>query len=184
MLREWVKKTCLLGYEMLFFSKGFFIVKLSTEAYYQRVLEKGPWFWGRFILSMQRWFPDFNPLAMITMTTLVWVRIPNLSFHFYTTTFLPTLGNVLGRFIKIDTNWISKGFITFAHICIEIKLIQGLPDMILIYWTKDDPYTHMVDYDNASFRCCSCQQTRNLQETCHLSPTPSSFPRARKRENG
>jgi hypothetical protein len=102
-LREWVNKTWSSGHELFFFSKGFFIVNFSTEADCQCVLEKGPWFWGRSGLSMQRWFLEFNPLTMTAMTTLVWVRLPNLPLHFYTPAFLLTLGNVLGKFIKIDT---------------------------------------------------------------------------------
>jgi hypothetical protein len=183
-LREWVNKTWSSGHELFFCSKGFFIVNFSTEADCQRVLEQGPWFWGRSGLSMQRWFPDFNPLAMTAMTTPVWVRLPNLPLHFYTPSFLPTLGNVLGRFIKIDTDRITKGFVTFARICIEIDLSQGLPDRILIDWTEDDPYTQLVDYENTSFRCHSCQQTGHLQATCPLSPTPFSSPGAQKRANG
>jgi hypothetical protein len=124
------------GHELFFYSKGFFIVNFSTEAECQRMLEQGPWFWGRSGLSMQRWFPDFNPLTMITMTTPVWVILPNLPLHFYSSSFLPTLGNVLGRFIKTDTNRIAKGFNTFARICIEIDLNQGLLDRILIDWDE------------------------------------------------
>jgi hypothetical protein len=86
-LREWVNKTWSSGHELFFFSKGFFIVNFSTEVDCQRALEQGPWFWGRSGLSMQRWFPDFNPLTMTAMTTSVWVRLPNLPLHFYTPAF-------------------------------------------------------------------------------------------------
>jgi hypothetical protein len=183
-LKEWVNKTWSEGHELFFCSKGFFIVNFSTEAECQRVLEQGPWFWGRSGLSMQRWFPDFNPLTMTAMTTPVWVRLPNLPLHFYSSSFLPTLGNALGRFIKIDTERIEKGFVTFARICVEIDLSQGLPDRILIDWGDGDPFIQMVDYENTAFRCRSCQQTGHLQATCPLSPTPPSTFGARKRANG
>jgi hypothetical protein len=183
-LKEWVNKTWSEGHELFFCSKGFFIVNFSTEAECQRVLEQGPWFWGRSGLSMQRWFPDFNPLTMTAMTTPVWVRLPNLPLHFYSSSFLPTLGNALGRFIKIDTDRIAKGFVTFARICVEIDLSQGLPDRILIDWGDGDPFIQMVDYENTAFRCRSCQQTGHLQATCPLSPTPPSTSGARKRANG
>jgi hypothetical protein len=182
-LREWVNKTWSSGHEM-FFSNGFFIFNFSIEADCQRGMEQGPWLWGSFGLSMQRWFLDFNPLTMNSMTTPVWVRLPNLPLHFYTPSFLPTLGNVLGRFINIDIDWITKGFVTFTRICVEIDLIQGIPDMIIIDWTKDDPYTQLVDYENTSFRCHSCQQTLHLQATFPLSPTPFSSLGAQKMDNG
>jgi hypothetical protein len=126
-LKEWVNKTWSEGHELFFCSKGFFIVNFSTEAECKHILEQGPWFWGRSGLSMQRWFPEFNPLTMTAMTTLVWVRLPNIPLHFYSASFLPTLGNALGRFIKIDTDRIKKGFITFARIYVEIDMNQGLP---------------------------------------------------------
>jgi hypothetical protein len=91
---------------------------------------------------------------------------------------------VLGRFIKIDTDRITKGFVTFARICVEIDLSQGLPNRILIDWIEDDPYTQLVDYENIAFMCRSCQQTWHLQVACPLSPTPFSSPGARKRANG
>jgi hypothetical protein len=115
---------------------------------------------------------------MTSLTTLVSIRLCNLPLHFYTPYFLLTLGNVLGKFIDIDTDWIMKGFVTFSHICIEIDLIQGLPDRILIDWDENDPYMQMINYENTTFRCLSCQQTWHLQETCSLSPTPASSPRA------
>jgi hypothetical protein len=133
---------------------------------------------------MQRWFPDFNPLTMTTMTTPVWVRLPNLPLHFYSSSFLPSLGNALGRFIKIDTDRIVKGFVTFAHICIEIDLSQGIPYRILIDEDEGDPFTQMVYYENTTFRCRSCQQIGHLQATCPLSPIPSSTSGALKRANG
>ena len=121
---------------------------------------------------------------MTAMTTLVWVRLPNLPLHFYTLAFLLTLGNVLGKFIKIDTERITKGFVTFSRICVEIKLSQGLQDKILIDWDENDPYTQMVDYENTSFRCLSCQQTEHLHETCPLSPILASSLVAQKRAQG
>jgi hypothetical protein len=93
---------------------------------------------------------------MTVMTIPVSVRLPNLPSYFYTQDFLPTLGNVLGRFIKIDTYWLTKGFVTFACICVEIDLSQWLPDRILIDCTEDDPYTQLVYYENIAFRCRSC----------------------------
>jgi hypothetical protein len=42
----------------------------------------------------------------------------------------------------------------------------------------------MMDYENTAFKCRSCQQTGHLQETCPLSPTPTSSHGARKRANG
>jgi hypothetical protein len=126
------------------------------------MLGQRPWFRERSGLFMQRWFPKFNLMTIYSITTLVCVRLPNLPLHFYTPYFLLTLGNVLCKFIKIDIDQIPKGFVTFACICVEMDLNQGLLDMILIEWGENDPYIQMVDYENTAFKCRSCQQTGHL----------------------
>jgi hypothetical protein len=149
-LRECVNKTWWLGQEIFFCSKGFFIVNFFTKENSQHLLEKGAWFWGRYGLSMQRWFLKFNPLTMTSLTTPVLVRLPNLPLHLYTLYFLLTLGNVFGKFININKDWITKGFVTFLRKCIEINLIQGLLDRILIDWDENDSYMKMINYENTS----------------------------------
>lgn len=78
---------------------------------------------------MQRWFLDFDPLSI----GLVWVRIPNLPLHLWSSDSLNSIRNSLGRkFIKNDTERISKGLATFAQICVELELSKGFPDKISI----------------------------------------------------
>lgn len=125
---------------------------------------------------MQKWFPTFNPLTLKAMNTPIWVRLPNLPLHFYTPDFLSLISNTLGRFIKTDTDRISKGFFTYARICVKIDLSQGLPDKIFFKRAGKDPYLQLIDYENTAFRCRSCQQKGHLQDSCPVFPfTPSSF---------
>lgn len=110
------------------------------------------------------------------MNTPIWVRLPNLPLHFYTPDFLSLISNTLGRFIKTDTDRISKGFFTYARICVKIDLSQGLPDKIFFKRAGKDPYLQLIDYENTAFRCRSCQQKGHLQDSCPVFPfTPSSF---------
>lgn len=94
---------------------------------------------------------------MKTIAIVVWVRLQNIPLHLWTLKFLATISNLLGRFITIDIGRISKGLITFARIYVEMDLSAGLPDILFIDWTDDEPYTQLIDYENTAFRCKSCQ---------------------------
>ena len=121
---------------------------------------------------------------MKALATPIWVRLPNLPLHFWTPHFLSTIGNSLGRFIKINGDRISKGLVTFARICMEMDLNAGLSNRILIDWTNDEPYIHLLDYKNTSLRCRSCQQPGHLRETCHFFSIQSPTPIASKKLKG
>ena len=105
---------------------------------------------------------EFNPLTMKSLATPIWVRLPNLPLHFWIPHFQSIIGNSMGHFFKINDDRISKGLATFARVCVEMDPSTGLPDRILINWTDDEPYIHLLDYENTSFRCTSCLQPRHL----------------------
>lgn len=79
---------------------------------------------------MTSWFLDFNANTMMVSKMLVWVRLHNLPLHFWHHKVLIAIGNVLGKYLKIDEDRISKGILTFASICVEVDLNEGLRDSI------------------------------------------------------
>lgn len=149
--------------ELFLCSKGFFIVCFETEIHYNEILDGGPWFWGNSGLSMRKWYPEFNPLTTTAMTTPVWVRLPNLPLQFWYHESFVTIGDSLGKFIKEDTNRLSKGLATFARICVELDLSKGLSDKINITWCMNFFWEQPLDYENTAFRCRSRQQPGHLQ---------------------
>ncbi len=58
----------------------FFVVIFKCLEDKKKILDQGPWFWGWVGLLVKPWFPNFNPLTMLPMTTLVWVRFPVFPF--------------------------------------------------------------------------------------------------------
>lgn len=62
---------------------------------------------------------------------------------------------------------VYKEIFTFAHICVEMDLNKTLPDCIpLIH--KDLKWSQTLDFENTTFRCRVCHQTRHLQNSCTL----------------
>lgn len=84
--------------------------------------------------SIQPWFPEFNPLTIKTWATPVCVTLPNLPLQWIRVDFLPAIGNALGRFVKIDSDRIANGFISFVCIYVELDLGAGLSEKIILKW--------------------------------------------------
>ena len=80
----------------------------------------------------------------------VWVRLHNLSLHFWHNNVLIAIGNVLGKFLKTDEDRISRGILTFAKICVEVDLSEGLPENINLNFNNTQ-LTQPLDYENAAF---------------------------------
>lgn len=92
------------------------------------ILNKGPWFRGIAGLFITPWFPDFDTNTMVVSKMPVWVRLHNLPLHFWHHKVLIAIGNTLGKCLKIDEHRLTKGIFTFAKICVEVDLSQGLPE--------------------------------------------------------
>lgn len=126
-LHHWIHTTWTPNCEIYLCPKGFFIVRFNTEHEKEYILNKGPWFWGNAGLFITPWFPDFDSNTMVVSNMPVWVRLHSLPLHFWHHKVLIAIGNTLGKFLKTDENRLTKGVFTFARICVEVNLSQGLP---------------------------------------------------------
>lgn len=117
-------------------------------------------------------------------TMPVWVRLHNLPLHFWHLKVLTTIGNSLGKFLKIDEDRVNRGIFTFARICVEVDLSQGLPEHITLKY-NNSLRIQLLDYENTTFRCRSCMQTGHLQFNCPLSRQgPKGKKKQQKRPKG
>lgn len=132
-LREWAFQNWTQTLDLLFSLK---IILYSSS----KILQTDIGFFTRvpgFVVvqdSIQPCFPEFNPLTIKTWATPVCVKLPNLPLQWIRLDFLPVIGNVLGRFVKIDSDRIANGFILFVHIYVELGLGAGLSDKIILKW--------------------------------------------------
>lgn len=164
-LYQWIHTTWTTNCRIHLCSKGFFIVVFRVEEEREKALTEGPWFWGSAGLFVTPWFPEFDPNTMVVSRMPVWVRLHNLPMHFWRFTSLSAIGNTLGRMLKIDTERHLKRIFTFARICVEVDLSQGLPESIILNFNNTQ-WKQPLDYENTAFRCRGCQQTGHLFNAC------------------
>ena len=74
----------------------------------------------------------------------------NLPLHFWHHKALISIGNALGKYLKIDEDKISRGILTFARIFGKVDLSEGLPDSINLNF-NDTQWIQPLVYENTTF---------------------------------
>lgn len=96
----------------------------------------------------------------------VWVRLHNLMLHFRLPKVFEAMGNVIGKYLKQDMEILTIGIHTFARICVEVDLSQGLPDSIILIHNNIQ-WNQPLDYENTAFRCRGYQKMVTSLVTAH-----------------
>ncbi|CAI9112809.1 OLC1v1013302C1 [Oldenlandia corymbosa var. corymbosa] len=89
-------------YEIIDFTNGFFGVLLPSEEDEEKALRGGPWFVGPHCLSVQKWMPGFRGSTVKVNSVVTWIRLPDLPVEYYHEIALFSIGNFVGRTLKID----------------------------------------------------------------------------------
>ncbi|CAN1145774.1 hypothetical protein LINPERHAP2_LOCUS14877 [Linum perenne] len=74
---------------------------------------------------------------------VAWVRFPHLPIHFYHGQVLTSLGNLIGKTVRIDFNTQRAERVKFARIAVEIDLSEPLLPVVLL-----DGVHQLVEYEN------------------------------------
>ena len=123
----------------------FFLVIFTQLTDHLMALERGPWFVGEHYLSVRKWEPKFQA-AKATVTSLAtWIRLPELPIEFFHPEILRSIGNRIGRFIRIDaiTNTIARG--RFARLCVQLDMDKPLWHHITI-----GSFTQPIQYEKSA----------------------------------
>ncbi|CAI0391111.1 unnamed protein product [Linum tenue] len=92
---------------------------------------------------------------------IVWVQFPALKVHFYHKEVLTTLGNLIGRTIKLDFHTLNQQRARFARIAVEVDLSKPLVPRIYL----DDKW-QKVEYENIPAVCFECGRIGHSTATC------------------
>ncbi|CAL1391745.1 unnamed protein product [Linum trigynum] len=92
---------------------------------------------------------------------IVWVQFPALKIHFYHKEVLTTLGNLIGRTIKLDYHTLNQQRAKFARLAVEVDLSKHLVPRIWL----DDAW-QKVEYENLPTVCFHCGRIGHTEEEC------------------
>ncbi|CAI0402618.1 unnamed protein product [Linum tenue] len=100
---------------------------------------------------------------------IVWAQLPALKIHFYHREVLTTLGNLIGRTIKLDYHTLTQQRAKFARIAVEVDLSKHLVPRIWL----DDAW-QKVEYENLPEVCFECGKIGHSADGCPLLRLPQA----------
>ncbi|CAL1402716.1 unnamed protein product [Linum trigynum] len=92
---------------------------------------------------------------------IVWVQLPAMKIHFYHKEVLTTLGNLIGRMIKLDFHTLNRQRAKFARMAVEVDLSKHLVPRIWL----DDAW-QKVEYENLSAVYFDCGKIGHTETGC------------------
>jgi hypothetical protein len=85
-------------------------------------------------LMLKRWRTWFDPATEYFSFRHVWVLLPGFPLNLWNKTALMAIGNLLGRFLKIDEACLLSSDKRMARVLVELDLHAGLMDSIELEW--------------------------------------------------
>ncbi|CAI0421306.1 unnamed protein product [Linum tenue] len=92
---------------------------------------------------------------------IVWVQLPAFPVHFYHREVLFSVGNMIGRAIKLDYHTLHQQRAQFARIAVEVDLSKPLVIRIRL-----DGAWQYLEYENLPVLCFKCGKIGHTKETC------------------
>ncbi|CAI0555433.1 unnamed protein product [Linum tenue] len=92
---------------------------------------------------------------------IVWLQLPGLPIHFYHKEVLISIGNLVGRTIKLDYHTLNQQRAKFARLAVEIDLEKPLVPRIHLdgEWQK-------IEYENLPEVCFECGKVGHSSVSC------------------
>ncbi|CAI0381183.1 unnamed protein product [Linum tenue] len=92
---------------------------------------------------------------------IVWVQFPGLPVHFYHKELLFTMGNLIGRSIKLDYHTQHQQRAKFARMAVEVDLSKPLVPRIRL-----DGRWQQIEYENLPVVCFECGRVGHTNVSC------------------
>ncbi|CAL1355511.1 unnamed protein product [Linum trigynum] len=139
----------------------FFLVKLSNDQDYYKALTDGPWVIFYHYLIVQQWSPSFRVYDKLPSTMVVWIQLPGFPVHLYHKEILFSIGNMIGRSIKLDYHTQNQQRTKFARLAVEVDLAKPLVPRVRLdgKWQK-------VEFENLPTVCFECGMVGHTKVTC------------------
>ncbi|CAL1372433.1 unnamed protein product [Linum trigynum] len=93
---------------------------------------------------------------------IVWIQLAALKVHFYHREVLTSLGNLIGRTIKLDFHTMNRQRRKFARLAVEIDMSKPLVPRIYL-----DDHWQKVEYENLPVVCFECGKVGHKADNCH-----------------
>ncbi|GAU44437.1 hypothetical protein TSUD_129310 [Trifolium subterraneum] len=170
----WVKAGVI---NIVYLGNDYFLVTFTSQEDQYRALTNGPWMIYDHYLTVREWCPNFNSSENHMKTVNVWVRFSGLPIEFYDAKVLTSIGNRIGRTIKVDKNTLLQERGKYARLCVEVDLLKPLLAMFTVKGR-----TYKVEYEGLHLLCLGCGNFGHYVEGCPAKVNGASDERRKNTE--
>jgi len=96
----------------------------------------------------------------------VWVLFPGFPLNLWNVPALTAIGNLLGRFLKIDEACLHSTDKRLARVLVELDFHARLMESIELEW-RGHISVQRLDYLDLPFRCTTYRRMSHLRKDCH-----------------
>ncbi|KAF8380731.1 hypothetical protein HHK36_028221 [Tetracentron sinense] len=125
-----------------------------------------------------KWTPHFKAGSEPSLVR-IWISLPHLPIHLYNVLSLSSIGNIVGKVLKIDGPTLADSRPSVARICIEVDLLKVNPDRFWLEKTgkpmEADPKNPVATEDHV--------RNHNLHKKNQVMSLESSNTVAQQRQN-
>ncbi|KAL4386583.1 hypothetical protein GQ457_09G011870 [Hibiscus cannabinus] len=144
----------------------FYLVRFAEEDDYNMVLTEGPWVIYGSYLTVQPWSRSFSTSTGHPSQIIVWVRLPNLSYRYYTKSLFRHIAAAIGKVVRVDYNTAEGKRGRFARLAIVVDLEKPLVSGIIIDGHRQD-----IEYEGLLEICFKCGKYGHAKDICGISLT-------------
>ncbi|KAI9126636.1 hypothetical protein K1719_002232 [Acacia pycnantha] len=139
----------------------FYLVNFQQQEDYMDALVGGPWVIADAYLNVARWRPEFDPKMATIDSVVAWVRFPDLPAPLFDKKFLLSLGNSIGKAIRLDIHTAQRTRGKFARMCVELDLTKPLIPEFCV-----EGQMLSVVYESLGALCQHCGRVGHRKEVC------------------
>ncbi|KAI0530913.1 hypothetical protein KFK09_000461 [Dendrobium nobile] len=134
---------------------GWMLCSFDDMETMENVIMGGPWIVKGHIIGLDRWSSDFSPSSLKGLSSLVWVRLPNLPLFYWDEINVARIASLIGTPLLLDGNMFQWSKREFGRVCVRLELDKQLP---LGVWV-DGP-------NGISSLCYNCGKVGHLDSAC------------------
>ncbi|KAL4384625.1 hypothetical protein GQ457_15G012350 [Hibiscus cannabinus] len=149
------------GMSLIDLDNEYYLVRFALEEDFQKVVKGGPWVIYGSYLTVQPWSRCFSTKEDHPSQIMAWVRLPKLSYRYYTKSLFCHIADTIGRVVRIDYNTTEGKRGRFARLAIMVDLHKPLVSGIII-----DGYRQDIEYEGLPVICYKCGKFGHVQEAC------------------
>ncbi|KAL4353175.1 hypothetical protein GQ457_06G017320 [Hibiscus cannabinus] len=147
----------------------YYLVRFANEDDFQKVLSGGPWVIYGSYLTVQPWKRHFNSAEEHPSHIMVWVRLPNLPYRYYTKSLFRYIAMSIGDVVKVDYNTSEGKRGRFVRLDIIVELNKPLVSGIVIDGRRQD-----IEYEGLPTICFKCGKYGHATEFYGVTETATT----------